>query len=134
MRDNDRMGSLFVNPIILMTENDYVKIVNDARLLNSMMDLENYSWHLEPVQMVITTVNRKVFSVSDLSCASHQVPLSPETQMLTSFIVGRKHYTYTCGLYGLCGLLNFFSRLMTIHFCPLIKEKQAITCIKDTIM
>ena len=29
---------------------------------------------------------------------------------------------------------NFFSRLMTIHFEPLIKKKQAITYIDNTIM
>ena len=29
---------------------------------------------------------------------------------------------------------NFLSRLMTIHFDPLIKKKQAITYIDDTIM
>ena len=34
----------------------------------------------------------------------------------------------------MCGLPNFFSRLMTIHFDPLIKKKQAITYIDDTTM
>ena len=134
MGDDDKMGSLFVNPIILMPKNDYVKLVIDARYLNSVTDLTNYSWPLEPVQMIMTRVNGKVFSVSDLSCAYHQVPLSPETQKLTSFTIGGKQYTYTRGFYGLCGLPNFFSRLMTIHFDPLIKKKQAITYIDDTIM
>ena len=134
MGDDDEMGSLFVNPIILMPENDYVKLVIDARYLNSVTDLTNYSWPLEPVQMIMTRVNGKIFSVSDLSCAYHQVPLSPETQKLTSFIIGGRQYTYTRGFYGLCGLPNFFSRLMTIHFDPLIKKKQAITYIDDTIM
>ena len=60
--------------------------------------------------------------------------LSDETQKLTSFIIGGKQYTYTRGFYGLCGLPNFFSRLMTIHFEPLIRKKQAITYIDDTIM
>ena len=83
MGDDDKMGSLFVNPIILMPKNDYVKLVIDARYLNSVTDLLNYSWPLEPVQMIMTRVNGKVFSVSDLSCAYHQVPLSPETQKLT---------------------------------------------------
>ena len=110
-----------------MPKNDYVKLVIDARYLNSVTDLTNYSWPLEPVQMIMTRVNGKVFSVSDLSSAYHQVPLSTETQKLTSFIIGGKQYTYTRGFYGLCGLPNFFSRLMTIHFDPLIKKKQAIT-------
>ena len=127
MGDDDEMGSLFVNPIILMPKNNYVKLVNDARYLNSVTDLTNYSWPLEPVQMNMTRVNGKFFSVSDLSCASHQVPLSFETQKLRSFIIGGRQYTFTRKFYGLCGLPNFFSRLMTIHFDPLIRKKQAIT-------
>ena len=128
------MGSLFFNPIILMLKNDYVKLVIDARYLISVTDLTNYSWPLEPVQMIMTKVNGKIFSVGDLSCAYHLVPLSPETQKLTSFVIGGRQYFYTLGFYGLCGLPNFFSRLMTIHFDPLIKKKQAITYIDNTIM
>ena len=132
--DDDEMGSLFVNPIILMPKNDYVKLVIDARYLNSVTDLTNYSWPLEPVQMIMTRVNGKFFSVNDLSCGYHQVPLSYETQKLTSFIIGGRQYTFTRGFYGLCGLSNFFSRLMTIHFDPPIRKKHAITYIDDTIM
>ena len=134
MGDDDEMGSLFVNPIILMPKNDYVKLVTDARYLNSVTDLTNYSWPLEPVQMIMTRVNGKFFSVSDLSCAYRQVPLSLETQKLTSFIIGGRQYTFTRGFYGLCGLPNFFSRLMTVHFDPLIRKKQAFIYIDDTIM
>ena len=81
----------------------------------------------------MTRVNGKVFSVSDLSCAHHQVPRSSETQKLTSFVIAGKQYTYTRGFYGLCGLPNFFIRLMTILFDALIRKKQAITYIDDTI-
>ena len=88
---DDKMGSLFVNPIILMPKNDYVKLVIDVRYLNSVTDLTNYSWPLEPVQMIMTSVNGNVFSVSDHSCAYHQVPLNPEKQKLTSFIIGAPH-------------------------------------------
>ena len=69
--DDDEMGSLFVIPIILMPKIDYVKLVIDARYLNSMTDLTNYLWPLEPVRMIMTRVNGKIFSVSDLSCANH---------------------------------------------------------------
>ena len=134
MGGDDTMGSLFVNPIILMPKSDYVKLVIDARLLNSVTDLINYSWPLEPLHMIMTRVNGKFFSVTDLSCAYYQVPLNPETQKLKNFIIGGRQYIYTRGFYGLCGLPNVFSRLMTIHFEPLIKKKQAITYIHDTIM
>ena len=69
MSNDHKMGSIVVNPIILTPKNDYVKLVIDARYLNSVTDLTNYTWHLEPVQMTMTRVNGKVFSVSDLSCA-----------------------------------------------------------------
>ena len=82
----------------------------------------------------MTRVNGKFFSVSDLSCAYHQVPLSFETQNLTNFIISGRQYTFTRGFYGLCGLPDLFSRLMKIHSDPLIRRKQAITCIDDTIM
>ena len=90
MGDDDELVSLFVNPIILLPNADYVKLVIDARYLNSITDLTNYSWPLEPVQMISTRINGKYFTVSYLCCAYHQVPLSEETQKLTSFIVAGK--------------------------------------------
>ena len=110
-----------------------MKLIIDASYLNSVTDLKNYSWPLEPAQMIMTRVNGKVFSVSDLSCACHQVPPSPETQKLTSFVIGGKQYIYTRGFCGLCEAPKFFSRLITILFDPLIKKEQAITYNDDTI-
>ena len=83
--DNDEMGSLFANPIMLMPVNDYVKLVIDSRYPNSKTDLTNYFWFLELVQTIMNRVNGKFFTVSDLSCAYHQNPLSPEAQKQTSF-------------------------------------------------
>ena len=117
-----------------MSKDEYVKLVIDARYLNSVTDHTNDSWPLKAVQVIMTGVNGKVFSVSEFSCAYHQVPLSPETQTLTSFITVGKHYTYTRRFYGLCGLANSFRRLMTVHLDPLIRKKQAITYINDTIL
>ena len=94
MGDDDEMGSLLVKPIILMPKNDYVKLMIDARYLNSVTGLKNYSWPLEPVQMIMTRLNGKLSSVSDLSCAYHQVPHSYETQKLTKIIIGGRKKLY----------------------------------------
>ena len=134
MGDDDELGSLFVNPIILLPKADYVKLVIDARYLNSITDLTNYSWPLEPVQMIMTRINGKYFTASDLSCAYHEVPLSPETQKLTSFVIGGKQYTYQVGFYGLYGLPQWFSRMMAINFEPLIKKKKAKTYLDDNLL
>ena len=83
----------------------------------------------------MTRINGKYFTASDLSCAYHHVPLSPETQKLKSFVIGGKQYTYQFGFYGLCGLPQWwFSRMMAINFEPLIKKKKAIPCLDDSLL
>ena len=73
--DDDELGSLFVNPVILLRKADYVKLVIDTRYLNSITDLTNYSWPIKSVQIIMTRVNGNNVTASDLSCAYHQVPL-----------------------------------------------------------
>ena len=134
MGNDKEMGSEFINPIIILPKGNIVKLVIDARYLNSITDLSRYSWPLEPIGSLLTRLKGNYFTTSDLCSAYNQVPLTEETQQLTSFVIGAKQYTFQRGFYGLCGLPNFFSRIMTIHFAPLIKKKQAITYIDDTIM
>ena len=121
MGGDDETRSVFVSPIIVLPKSAYMKLVIDARFLNSVTDLTNYTWPLEPLQMIMTRVDGKIFTVIDLSCAYRQVPLSRETQKLTSFIIVARQFTYTRGFYGLCRLPNFLSRLTTIHFGPLVE-------------
>ena len=52
--------------------------------------------------------------------------LSQDTNKLTGFAVGGKQYMFQRGFYGLCGLPNFFTRIITIHFAKMIAKKQAI--------
>ena len=134
MGDDDELRSLSVNPIILLPKSNYVKPVIDARYLNSIIDLTNYSWPIEPVQMIMTRINGEYFTANDLSCASQQVLPSPETQKLTSLVIGEKQYTYQVGFFGLCGLPQWLSRMMAINFEPLIKKKKAITYLDDSLL
>ena len=127
-------GSFFTNPIIILPKGDIVKLVIDARYLNSITDLSNYSWPLEPIQMLLTKLDGAYYTTSDLASAHNQVPLSEDTKKLTSFVVGGKHYMFEPGLYGLGGLPKFFSRIMRIHFSEMIAKKQAITNSYDVIL
>ena len=54
VESDEEMGSFFTNPIIILPKEDTVKLVIDARYLNSFTDLSNYSWPLELVQMLLT--------------------------------------------------------------------------------
>ena len=128
------MGSEFINPIIIMPKGDTIKLVLDARYLNSVTDLSTYSWPLEPLTALLSRIRGNFFSTSDLSYAYSQVSLTDETQRLVSFVIGDKQWTFQKGFYGLAGLPNFFSRIMTIHFAPLIKRKAALTYLDDAML
>ena len=82
----------------------------------------------------MTRVNGKSFTSSDLSCAYHQVPLSPETQKLSNSVIGEKQSTYQVGFFGLCGLPQWFNRMKVVNFEPLIKKKKALTYLDDSVL
>ena len=82
----------------------------------------------------MTRITGNIFASSDLSSAYNQEPLTENTQKITSFIVGGRQYTYQVGLYGLKPLPSFFSKLIRYEFGPLIKRKQAITYIDETLL
>ena len=118
------MGSFFTNPIIILPKGDPVKMVIDARYLNSITDLSNYSSPLEQVQMLLTRLDGVYYSASDLASAYNQVLLSKDTKKQTSFVVGGKQYIFEQGFYGLCSLPNFGSRTMTIDLHDISNECQ----------
>ena len=134
MGDDIEMGSMFINPIIILPKGDTIKLVIDARYLNSITDLSSYSWPLEPLNTMLTKINAKYITTSVLLSAYNQVPLTNETQKLASFVIGSKQFTFKRGFYGPCRLPIFFSRIITIKYALLIKRKKAITYIDDTLM
>ena len=134
LNENDDMNSWFVNPVIILPKKDYVKLVIDARYLNSITDTSNSSQPLEPLNVIMTRITGTIVTSSDLSSAYNQVPLTKDTKKVTSFIVGGRQSTYQVGFYGLKPLPSFFSQLMRYAFEPLIKRKQAVSYLDDTIL
>ena len=135
-KDNNKheLGTSFINPIIIIPKGNNIKIVLDARFINSVSDLTTYSWPLEPLETILTRLKGKIFSTADMSCAYMQVPLTKATQRLVSFVVGGTQYTFMTGFYGLSGLPNFFSRVMTIAFKPIVESGDALTYLDDILL
>ena len=77
------MGSECINPIIILPKGNIVKLVINARYLNSITNLSRYSCALEPIGSLITKIKLNFFTTSDLCSAYNQVPLTEETQQLT---------------------------------------------------
>ena len=73
----------------------------NARYLNSITDTSNSIGPLELLNVLMTSITGTIFTSSDLSSAYNQVPLTEDTQKVTSFIVGGRKNTYQLGFYGL---------------------------------
>ncbi len=132
--ENDRvLGTEFINPVILIQKGETLKLVIDARYLNSITDNSTYTWPLEPLQCLLDRIHGKYFSTIDMSCAYHQIPLGEETQNLVSFVLGGLQYTFKRGFYGLSGLPNFFSRVMMQSFRPMIENRSVLTYLDDLL-
>ena len=78
MGSKTEMGSECINPIIVLSKGNIVKLVIDSRYLNSITDLSRYSWPLEPIGSFITKTKENFFTTSDLCSAYNQVPLTQQ--------------------------------------------------------
>ena len=63
------------------------------RYLSFITDLTNYSWPLEHILMIMTRIKETYFTVSGLSCAFYQVPLSDD---LHTQFYRRRHTVHVC--------------------------------------
>jgi len=131
---SNETGSEFLNPVIIIPKGEVIKLVLDARYLNSVTDTSQYSWPLESLTAILDKLKGKYFTTTDLSCAYHQVPLTPESQALTQFAVDNQQYGFLRGFYGLAALPAFFSMIMAITFKILIDKGKALTYLDDVLL
>ena len=47
-------GNTFINPVIILAKGESLKIVLDARYLNSLIDESKCNWPIEPIQVIST--------------------------------------------------------------------------------
>ena len=80
----------FLNPLIIIPKGDAIKVVLDARHLNSNTNQELESWPIEPLAPQLARANKKYKSTIDLMYAYAHTPLDEETTKLTGFSSGDK--------------------------------------------
>ena len=110
------IGTTFLNPSIIISKGDAIKVVPDARPSNSNTNQEFESWPIEPLAPKLARANKKYKSTIDLMYAYAHTPLDEEAIKLTEFSCGDKLYDFIRGFYGLKGLPNFFTKQMSIFF------------------
>ena len=57
-KEKQPKGNTFINPVMLLAKGESLKIVLDARYLNSLIDESKCNWRIEPIQAILTKKNR----------------------------------------------------------------------------
>ena len=128
------IGTTFLNPSIIIPEGDSIKVVLDARHLNSNTNRELESWPIEPLAPQLARANKEYKSTTDLMYAYAHTPLDEKTIKPTGLSSGDNLYTFIRGFYGLKGLPNFFTKQMSTFFRSLIDKRSALVYIDDILL
>ena len=77
-KEEQPKGNNFINPDIVLAEGESLKIVLDARYLNSLLDESKCNWPIESIQVILTNINGKYFTTADMNSAYNQMPLDEQ--------------------------------------------------------
>ena len=133
-KEEQPKGNTFINPVIILAKGESLKIVLDARYLNSLIDESKCNWPIEPIQVILTKINGKYFTTADTNSAYNQMPLDEQSRRLTQFVIGNQQYEFNRLFYGISIGPAAFSAFMSKIFRPLILRKNAITYLNDVFM
>ena len=133
-KEEQPKGNTFINPVIILAKGESLKIVLDARYLNSLIDESKCNWPIEPIQVILTKINGKYFTTADMNSAYNQMPLEEQSRRLTQFVIGNQQYEFNRLFYGISIGPAAFSAFMSKIFRPLILKKNAITYLDDVFM
>ena len=122
-------GNTFTNPIIILRKGESLKIVLDARYLNSMIDESKCNWPFEPVDVALTRINGTIFTTADLNSAYNQIPLDDESMINTHFTIGNEKYCFKRLFYGISIGPAAFASILTNFLYPLIRKGTVITYV-----
>ena len=133
-KEEQPKGNTFINPVIILAKGELLKIVLDARYLNSLIDESKCNWPIEPKQVILTKINGKHFTTADMNSAYNQMPLDEQSRRVTQFVIGNQQYEFNRLFYGISIGPAAFSAFMSKIFRPLIPKKKAITYLDDVFM
>ena len=124
----------FINPVIILAKEESLKIVLDARYLNSLIDESKRNWPIEPIQVILTKINGNYFTTADMNSAYNQMQLDEQSRRLTKFVIGNQQYEFNRLFCGISIGPPVFSPFMSKIFGPRILKKNAITYLDDVFM
>ena len=124
----------FINPVIIPKKVESLKIVLDARQLNTMIDKTKCSWPIEPIQIILTRIKGPIFSIADMNSAYNQMALDKPSQRLTNFASAGQQHCFKRLFYGISIGPAAFSSSMSSIFKSLIRTNKIITYLDDVFI
>ena len=83
-------GNTFINRDTFLASKKSIKIVLDARYLNSLIDESKHKLAIEPIRVNFSQVNRNYFTTADMNSAYNQMLLDEQSRCLTQFVFGNQ--------------------------------------------
>ena len=124
-------SNTFKNQVIILQKGDSLKIVLDARYLNSMIDESKCNWPIEPVDVALIRINGTIFTTADLNSAYNPIPLDNESMRYTHFTTGSEQYCFKRLFYGISIGPAAFASILTHYLYPLIRKGTVIIYVDD---
>ena len=143
----------FKNPVNILAKGESLKIVLDARYLNSLTDESKCNWPIEPIQVILTKMNGKYITTADMNSVYNHMPLDEQSRRLTKLVIGNEQYEFNRLFNGISigpaafsavmSKITFFSHLCKIPWTyyrrkydhsintPHIRQYKASTSIKQ---
>ena len=83
-----------INRVIILAKGESLKIVLDARYLNSFIDESKSNLPNEPFQVILTKINGEYFTTVDTNSTYNQMPLDKQPRRLKRFVFGNQQYEF----------------------------------------
>ena len=115
-KEEQPKGNTFINTVIILAKGESLKIVLDARYLNSLIDESKCNWPIEPIQVILTKINGKYFTTADMNSAYKQIPLDEQSRRLTQFVIENQQNEFNRLFYGISIGPASFSAFMSKIF------------------
>ena len=78
-KEEQSRENIFINPVFILAKGEPLKIVLDAKHLNSLFDEPKCKWSIEPIQLFHAKRNGKYFTTADMKTAYNQKPLDEQS-------------------------------------------------------
>ena len=130
-KEKQPKGNTFRNPVIILAKGESLKIVLDARYLKSFIDDFKCNWPIEPIQVFLTKINGKYFTLADIISAYNQMPLDEQSRRLTQFVIGNQQYEFNRLFFGNSIRPATFSAFMSKICRPIIFNKNSKTYLDN---